>query len=365
MEHLTGAARLALVLSGGNALGAYQAGAYAALHEAGIGPDWITGASAGSLNAAVIAGNPPDRRIARLRALWGAEAPEAEAVAGWPDWPGLEEGRRTLSALSALMSGRPGLFVPRHLYGPGWNPLGNDEPASLYDATPLEETLASLADFERLNSGDPRVSLTAIDVETGEDVMFDSARDPLTPGHFRASCALLPGFSPVRIGDRLLGDAGLSVNLPLDLVLAQADKRPLLCIAVDLLPLEGHWPRTLGEMTCRTQDLLFATQSRRAIAAWQAIFDERARSGTAPPVTLVHVAYEDQQQEVSGKAFDFSSRSAAGRWRAGQADMAAVIALLREQPATEPGLRHLRYRKTAEGAGELQPVRWPVGPVPG
>ena len=62
--------RIALVLQGGGALGAYQAGVYQALHEANIEPDWVCGVSIGAINSAIIAGNPPDRRLERLHILW-------------------------------------------------------------------------------------------------------------------------------------------------------------------------------------------------------------------------------------------------------------------------------------------------------
>ena len=61
---------VALVLQGGGALGAYQAGVYEALSEAGVEPNWIAGISIGAINAAIIAGNPPDTRVDRLREFW-------------------------------------------------------------------------------------------------------------------------------------------------------------------------------------------------------------------------------------------------------------------------------------------------------
>src|ERR1700743_63252 len=62
--------RIALVLQGGGALGAYQAGVYQALHEAGVEPDWVSGVSIGAINSAIIAGNPPEKRLERLRTFW-------------------------------------------------------------------------------------------------------------------------------------------------------------------------------------------------------------------------------------------------------------------------------------------------------
>src|SRR5512143_1300743 len=62
--------QVALLLQGGGALGSYQAGVYQALHEAGIEPDWVAGISIGAINSALIAGNPPEKRVERLREFW-------------------------------------------------------------------------------------------------------------------------------------------------------------------------------------------------------------------------------------------------------------------------------------------------------
>src|SRR5258707_1320911 len=61
---------IALVLQGGGALGAFQAGVYEALCEADLPPDWVAGISIGAINAALIAGNPPETRVEKLRAFW-------------------------------------------------------------------------------------------------------------------------------------------------------------------------------------------------------------------------------------------------------------------------------------------------------
>jgi NTE family protein len=352
---------LALVLSGGNALGAYQAGAYEALHDRGLEPDWVAGASAGATNGAVICGNPPGQRIASLGSLWrtagGRSEPAPYAAAM------MEEPRRTAAALRTLAAGHPGMFVPRHLFGPWWNPFANPEPSSLYDTTPLAGTIERLVDFELLTRGTPRFSATAVDIETGEDVCFDTSTHRLDEAHLRASSALLPAFSPVEVAGRLLGDAGISVNLPLDVVLSETPERPLLCIAVDLLPLRGPRPKTLGETALRMQDLLFAAQSRRALAAWQAIFDERVHRGTAGSVTILHIVFTDQSREVSGKAFDFSGESAAARWRSGHADVAGALSQL-DTGRIEIGRPGLTVY-AADGAGGLAQTRWPIGPLRG
>ncbi|MDB5700270.1 MAG: patatin [Sphingomonadales bacterium] len=352
---------LALVLSGGNALGAYQAGAYEALHEAGMEPEWIAGASIGSVNGAIICGSPHDRRIANLDALWNAD--RGRRAHGDQGSRTLESARRTGAAAFTLAAGRPGMFVPRNLFGPWWNPFANPEPRSLYDSSPVVATMEQLVDFDLLNSGAPRFSATAVDIETGEDICFDTRTHRIEANHLRASSALLPAFSPVEIGGRIVGDGGLSANLPLDVVLGETAPRPLLCIAVDLLPLRGSRPATLGETASRMQDLVFAAQSRRTISAWQAIFDERIRDGSARSVTILHIAYTDQSREVSGKAFDFSPRSAAARWRVGRQDLCSALAELRSGNLAvgQPGLSvHVQ-----NGSRHLEQVRGALGPIQG
>lgn len=353
---------LAPVLSGGNALGAYHGGAYQALHEAGWLPDRVVGASAGAVSGAVICGNAPEHRLERLMALWRP----APAGHPYPSSDFMEQARRSSSALSSMLLGQPGLFGPRSLYGPQWNPFGNGEPPSLYDATPMIDTLERLVDFQLLNTADPPLAVTAVDIGTGEDVVFDARTHELGPDHIRASSALLPAFSPVVIGERLLADAGLSVNLPLDAIFSEENLEPLICIAVDLVPLRGPPPRSFGEVLVRMQDLLFATQSRRAIAAWQEIFDARVATGNCPSVTLLHIAYADHQREVSGKAFDFSPGSARQRWDAGNADMSAALISLAslDLASSRPGLRVLSAAEN-DGVVRYEEVTHKLGPRPG
>jgi NTE family protein len=331
--------QFALVLAGGAALAAYQCGVYEALHGAGMLPDWISGASAGAVNGALIAGNAPDVRVARLRSYWRPGLTKAAS-----DGP-IDEWRRTTAVTTALMAGRVDLFGPRNPVVPAW-PFGNPEPPSLFDTTPLGAALERLVDWQRLNAGAPRFAAGAVDVETGEDVVFDTARQPVSAQHLRASGALLPAFSPVEVDGRLLGDAGISANLPLDAVLEDATGR-LLVIAVDLLPLMAPRPRTLANVASRLQDLNFAMQSRRAIEAWRRLFAERARgpdAGSVPAVTLIHLIYADQRREVVGKAFDFSPATIRDRWDTGARDGATVLAMLADGriPIAETGGLHVR-----------------------
>lgn len=327
-------ARFVLVLSGGNALGAYQGGAYGALQAAGWEPDWIVGASAGAINGALICGSPPSQRVEGLREWWRPDpGTRPYAIAA------MEEMRRTAAAVASLTMGQPGQFAPRLSFAGAWASSGADGAPALFDSTPMRKTLARRIDFDRLNRGLPRFTAMAVDVESGEDRSFDTSATVIGPDHLRASSALLPAFPPVHIDGRWYADAGFSANLPLDPVLGEDEQAPLLCIAVDLLPLRAPVPRTLGDAAVRAQDLMFAIQSRRTIAAWQAIFDQRVATGSARSVTLVHLAYADPVLEVSGKAFDFSPASSGARWRAGAADMAHAIEHIRSVTDPSPGLK--------------------------
>ncbi|MDZ7281943.1 patatin-like phospholipase family protein [Sphingomonas sanguinis] len=317
---MTGVAdcRIVLVLAGGNALGAYQAGVYQALHAGGLSLDWIVGTSIGAANGAIVAGNAPEDRLEALRAFWRPDGGAgslyySESVETW---------RRSGEALSTLLAGRAGMFAP---VGTG---LATGSAPGLYDTTPLARTLARLIDFDRLNEGPVRYTAQAVSLDTGHERLFDTQAERIGEDHIRASGAMPPAFPPIAIDGVCYVDGGLAANLPLDPVLGEADERPLLCIAVDLLPLAGGHDPTLGSLIARTQDLTFAAQSHRTLARWQDRyttdpgFHDRA-------VALVQLTYAGQHCEVAGKAMDFSAASVRQRWDAGERDGAALLAALR------------------------------------
>lgn len=311
---------LSLVLGGGNALGSYQAGVYQALHERGRELGWIVGASAGAINGALLAGNAPADRLARLAEFW---EPGADGSATW--WPDAGETLRRTAAVTATMTlGRPGVFGPVGPLGSWWTPDPSAAAPSLFDLSPLAARLTRMVDLDRLNAGAPRFTATAVDLRTGEDVWFDTTERRVGPEHIRASAALLPTFAPVAIDGRNLVDGGLSANLPLDPVLAAPSARPGLCIAVDLMPLHERPPRTLGEAIGRAQDLMFAAQSRRTLERWQGAYAHDPRFAGAS-VTVARLAYADQEREVAGKAMDYSPESIRARWDAGHRDASALL----------------------------------------
>lgn len=329
--------RVALVLGGGNALGAYHAGVYQALQEAGIEPEWIVGSSVGAVTAAILAGNEPGRRIAQLRRLW---RPAGDAIAAASPWPWLSEtSRRTGAVLETLLTGRAGLFAPLGSSFP-WSLLDRGAAApALYDTRALHDTLVKLVDFDLLNRSTVRLTAAAVDIQSGEEVWFDTRDQALSADHIRASAALISAFPAIEVDGRLLGDGGLSINLPLDPVMEWREPAPLLCIASDLLPLAAPPPRTVGEAIVRTQDLMFAAQSRRTLERWRALFAaDPQRQDTS--ITLVNLAYSNPEKEVAGKAMDFSPRSVRERWDAGYRDASAAIERLRsgDIAVAQPGL---------------------------
>jgi NTE family protein len=162
-----------LVLQGGGALGAYQAGVFEALHDAEIEPDWVAGISIGAINSALIAGNPPERRVSRLEEFWQLVSSAWPALTWFNDGPARSRLNEASAAL-VMLFGVPGFFTPRMPPAP-FQPAGTPGAISYYDTTPLTETLDRLIDFDLLNSGRVRLSVGAVNVQTGNFTHFDSA----------------------------------------------------------------------------------------------------------------------------------------------------------------------------------------------
>lgn len=310
---------IALVLSGGNALGAYHAGVYEVLHQRGICPGWIVGASMGAVTAAIVAGNAPEDHVPQLRRFW-SEATQHTA----PSVSGMLKPRQVYNGLHAvltLMWGRPNIF--QHRWPGLWSALpGAPNDVAMFDHAPLLASINRYVDFERLNRGDIRVTIGCVDVASGEEVYFDTARGMVRAEHVLASTSLLPAFPPVEIDGRLLCDLGYTNNLPLDPIFADEPKRDLLCIASDLFNLQAPRPGSLDAVLERANDLIFASAGRRAISALRREYELRQRlEPNGPTVTLLHTVYKAAADQLSAKSFDFSPSSIRDRWTAGKQDM--------------------------------------------
>ncbi|HEY8566725.1 MAG TPA: patatin-like phospholipase family protein [Beijerinckiaceae bacterium] len=320
----------ALVLGGGNALGAYLAGACEVLDEHGFAPGWIVGASVGAVTGAILAGNPPEERLARLRQFWA----EAAQHTGPSPTDALKPRQiyNGLHALHALAWGRPSIY--RHRWPGLWSALpGVPNDVALFDHGPLSDTLERLVDFGRLRDGETRLTVGCVDVESGQEVYFDSHRGGIRPEHVLASTAILPAFPPIEIEGRLLCDAGYTNNLPLDPLFETEPERDLLCIALDLFSLQAPRPASLDAVLERANDLIFASAPRRAIAGLRREYALRdALRPDGPRVTLLHLAYQTGADELASKSFDYSPSSVRDRWAAGAEDMKAGLARLDGAP---------------------------------
>jgi len=340
------AAKRVLVLQGGGALGSYQAGACDALCTHGFDPAWVAGISIGAINAAIIAGNPKEKRVARLKEFW-------ELVSSPIPWRPLVRSGNSRTAFNegsaALIAtfGVPGFFTPRMPPAPLW-PRGTPQAISYYDTAPLRQTLDRLVDFDLINSKQVRLSVGAVNVRTGNFAYFDNARQTIGPEHIMASGALPPGFPPVEIDGEHYWDGGLVSNTPLDYVLDSEKNEDLLIFQVDLFSARGPLPDSILEATEREKDIRYSSRTRfntdanrklhntrkalRELIArlpddlkadpLVATLSEAAKENT---VTVIHLIYKSKIFESGSKDYDFSRVGMVEHWRAGEEDVRQTL----------------------------------------
>ena len=257
--------RNVLLLQGGGALGAYQVGVIEALLAGDRVPAWVVGTSIGAINAALIAGNPPHLRLERLQTFWRTVAqgmprgddPVAASVIG--SW----------QALRTIALGVRGFFVPR-LGSPFSLGLRSDvAKASYYDVAPLRRTLGKLIDFDFLAHSPIRLSVGAVDVESGAIRYFDSAHERITVDHILASGALPPAFPAVEVDGRRYWDGGIYSNTPLEYVLQDSPRVSSLCFLATLWPVEGKTPDNVADALERSKDIQFASRAHTLLAMEQ------------------------------------------------------------------------------------------------
>ena len=335
----------ALVLQGGGALGAYQAGVYEALLESDGKLDWVAGVSIGAVNAALIAGNPPEQRVAKLAEFWQlvSSGVGQSVPISWGDRAIMNQ----WSAASAALIGIPGFFRPR------MNPsllLGGAAPVlSYYDTAPLKTTLERLVDFDRINHREMRLSVGAVDVRSGNSVYFDNSVHKIGVEHIMASGALPPGFAPVTIDGQDYWDGGILSNTPLQYVLDSTPRTQRLAVVqVDLFSARGPMPRTLSEVVERQKDISYSSRTRLNTDALTANINvqqglcelieslpERLRSDPSvaalhahlshEPIDIVHLIYRNKPYELDTKDYEFSRAMVNEHWEAGVRDMRHTI----------------------------------------
>jgi NTE family protein len=354
---------IALLLQGGGALGAYQAGVYEALAEADLHPDRIAGISIGAINGALIAGNAPEARVDKLRAFW--ERVTAKPYGDWSErlFPAKSDAVRQwlnqISANLALVGGASGFFTPR-FPAPWLHPPGTIEATSAYDTGSLKATLEQLIDFDRINASRMRLSIGAVNVRTGNFVYFDTAIHTIGPEHIMASAALPPGFPAVEIEGEHYWDGGLVSNTPLQWLVESRPHRDTLTFQVDLWSARGELPRTLAEVSTRQKEIQYSSRTRagtdnfkyvqrlrRAMADLFEKLPEDLQNGSEAqllrPVVdhkvynIVHLIYRARNYEGHSKDYDFSRASMWEHWRAGYHD---AIRTLRHPEVLERPTNH-------------------------
>jgi NTE family protein len=342
--------RIALILQGGGALGAYQAGVYQALAEANLHPDWVAGISIGAINSALIAGNPPEKRVDRLRAFWETVSARPFGVPYLP-LEGRDEFSHRLvhqvSSLGALIGGAPGFFQPR-IPPPFLYPNGAPEALSYFDVTPLRATLERLVDFELINAGATRLSVGAVNVRSGNFVYFDNTSHQICPEQVMASGSLPPGFPPTEIEGEYYWDGGLVSNTPLEWVLESRPGKDTLAFQIDLWSARGELPCNLIDADTRQKEIRYSSRTRLATNQFKKkqlfrraagrllakIPKELLQTPEAEMLSLeadekvynlIQLIYRTRNYEGNSKDYEFSRGTMEEHWRSGYNDAVRTL----------------------------------------
>ncbi len=336
-----------LVLQGGGALGAYQAGVYQALHEAGLEPDWVVGVSIGGINSALIAGNPPEKRLEKLEEFWTTITARDPSLV-WPEGDPLRKLRNGLSAMTAMLVGQPGFFKP-NTTNAWFAPRGSRAATAFYDTSPLHKSLENLVDFDMLNSGQVRFAVGAVNVATANFAYFDNANIEIGPEHVMASGALPPSLPMIRIGKHYYWDGGLVSNTPLQHLLDNCGNQNMLVFQVDLFSARGDVPRDMPEVMSRAKDIQYSSRTRTTTSHFlethrlkQALYEalclipddklteqqreQKTHLSRLPEINIMQLIYQQKAWEGDAKDYEFSRLSMKDHWRSGYYDTRNTLA---------------------------------------
>ena len=348
--------QVVLVFQGGGALGAYQAGVYEAMQEVGLEPDWVIGTSIGAINASLIAGNAPGKRLARLQEFWRRveHGPFRHMAAS--AWGAGSTGANAMT----MAAGVDGFFQPNPwaLMGAfmGTKMTMGSENAGYYSTAPLAKTLADLIDPEYLNAGKPRLTVGAANVQSGEMHYFDSRKAPLSIRHVMASGALPPAFPAIRIDGELYWDGGILSNTPVEAVFDDNPRRSGVVFAVHIWNPTGPEPDSIWKVMSRQKDLQYSSRAASHIARQKQLHRLRHVIAELAERLLADLQNDPEIRELSAygcltrmhvvrllapplagedhsKDIDFSPEGIRARWAAGYADTARVLA---QAPWTHP-----------------------------
>jgi NTE family protein len=351
-----GFGQVVLVLQGGGALGAYQAGVYQALHESGVEPDWVIGTSIGAINAALIAGNVGDLRLERLRQFWSLiESPESwfsgfGGASGFGAFDAFDVfgTRNSVANLNTVLHGIAGFFEPNPNAMLGARFKVGAEQAAYYRTDPLRKTLATLIDFSSIASSSTRLTVGAVNACSGAMRYFDSRNEALGVEHILASGALPPAFPAVRIGSDLYWDGGIYSNTPIEAVLDDFPRRSSLIFAVNVWHQAGPEPESIWDVMGRTKDIQYASRADSHIAKQKELhrmrhiireltaqltteqrldphIKELAYSGCGTTMHVAHLVAPRLEGEDTTKDIDFTSTGVKLRRDSGYTDTMRMI----------------------------------------
>jgi NTE family protein len=338
--------RIALVLQGGGALGAYQGGVYQALAEANLHPDWVAGISIGAINSALIAGNPPEKRVERLQEFWETVSDPPLGISYFPEVKLENEfAHRIVNQLHSfliLLFGAPGFFQlrqpPPYLY-----PYSSPADMSYYDTAPIKATLERLVDFDLINAGATHFSVGTVNARNGNFVYFDNATHQIGPQHVIASGSLPPGFPATEIEGEFYWDGGLVSNTPLQWLLDSRPRQDTLVFQLDLWSARGELPHDLIELELRQKDIRYSSRTRFATDQFKKVQVARrtaakllkklpkdllqspeaerlAELADEKVYNIIQLIYHAKNYEGCSKDYEFSRRTMTEHWKAGYND---------------------------------------------
>lgn len=361
--HLPPYQQVVLIFQGGGALGAYQAGVYDGIAQAHIEPTWVSGISIGAINAALVAGNPPEKRVERLHDFWetvcrppsmsASFATEAMNFMGMGLEPFQETIKQTINkafgsyaASMAILEGQNEFFYPRPM-APGF---GNPSQISFYDTSPLKGTLERFVDFDRINHKDAmRLSLGATNVGTGNFVFFDNKHMQLGPEHVMASGSLPPGFPATEIDGEYYWDGGCVSNTPLLYIMTESDNKDTLVFQVDLWSSHGKLPSNIFEISERQKDIQYSSRTRaitdavrnmhrmrqllldtidrvpESVRKADPFFSKMAEQAMGSNFNVIQLIYQNKTGEGQYKDAEFSAESMQRHWTVGLDDIKETL----------------------------------------
>jgi NTE family protein len=305
----------------------------------------VVGTSIGAINGALIAGNAPPDRLARLQEFWGRLGNRRLFNEAWSAW----SFRAALANFATLTQGIPGFFQPSAHAPWGFNlPVGL-EAAAFYSTEPLKRTLGELVDFDYLNGRHTRLTVGAVSVKGGEMRYFDSCDMALEPAHVMASGALPPAFPAIRIEGEPYWDGGIYSNTPVEVVFDDQPRRDSLIFSVNMWQPNGFEPNSIWQVLGRQKDIQYASRGKSHVARQAQIHrlrhvirelakrlpaeqqaDPEVRELTAygcrTTMHLVRLLSPRLDDEDHTKDIDFTRTGIRTRWEAGYAHAQRVLA---------------------------------------